>query len=80
LVQLGLAERSVPDTDLIDAAVELAASVGRRSPDAWPRLRSVLAAAATNGLGPQLDLERETAKRLIGDDGFRQTISALVTR
>ena len=80
LVQLGLAERSAPDTDLVDAAVELAVSVGRRPPDAWPRLRSVLSAAATNELGPQLDLERETAKRLIGDDGFRQTIAALVTR
>jgi 2-(1,2-epoxy-1,2-dihydrophenyl)acetyl-CoA isomerase len=62
----GLIWSCVDDDKLMDEAMSIAARLAAGPTLAFPRLRSVVAAAEHNTLDQQLDLERDT-QRILGD-------------
>ncbi len=76
----GMIWRCVDDDQLMDEAMSAASRLAAGPPLAYPRLRSVLAAAEHNTLDQQLDLERDT-QRILGDsEDFLEGVTAFLQK
>jgi len=76
----GLIWSCVDDDKLMDEALGIAARLAAGPPLAFPRLRSVLAAAEHNTLDEQLDLERETQRFLCDSKDFMEGTMAFLQK
>ena len=76
----GMIWKVVDDEALADEAAKLAAKLARGPTGAYLSVRRAIAAAGTNGLNQQLDLESKLQAELAASDDFREGVNAFLEK
>jgi len=79
-LELGLADKVVPDGGAVDAALATAQRLAGLPSQALVRLRALVEAATTQGLGDHLDHEQRLVTELWDTHDFREGVTAFLER
>jgi 2-(1,2-epoxy-1,2-dihydrophenyl)acetyl-CoA isomerase len=79
-VQLGLANRAVPDEQVLSAALEWAERVAQAAPIAVRQTKRVMRAAATSTLAKTISDEAQAQALCIGSADFKEGVAAFLQK